>query len=94
MTKIGQILEGFLEWLPNWQIGVVLAVLLVLAILRKIRIMLLVGFIISFIWGIAFFSTNRDMVALMGGLYFGIFVGAGVFIILGMIYTFFLRQKL
>ena len=50
MLNISQIFKEFLKWLPNWQIGIVMAVLLVLAVMRQIRIMLFVGFIVAFIW--------------------------------------------
>lgn len=93
MSNISQIFKEFLRWLPNWQIGVVMAVLLVLAVMRQIRIMLFVGFIIAFIWGVTFFRLNEDMLAQLGGIYFGAFVAAGIFIILGMAYIFFLRTR-
>ena len=91
MSNISQIFKEFLKWLPNWQIGVVMAVLLVLAIMRQIKIMLFVGFIIAFIWGVTFFKLNEAMLAQLGGVYFGAFVATGIFIILGMAYVFFLR---
>ena len=93
MSNISQIFKEFLKWLPNWQIGIVMAVLLVLAVMRQIRIMLFVGFIIAFIWGVTFFRLNEDMLAQLGGVYFGVFVATGVFIILGMAYIFFLRTR-
>jgi multidrug transporter EmrE-like cation transporter len=93
MPDISHIFREFLQWLPNWQIGVVLALLFALAIMRKIRIMLFVGFIIAFLWGIAFFRLNEDMLALLGGVYYAVFVATGVFIILAMSYLFFFRPR-
>ena len=93
MPKIGQILTEFLRWLPNWQIGVVMALLFTLAVMRKIRIMLFLGFIIAFLWGLTFFRLNQDMLVLLGGVYFGVFVGTGVFIIMGMAYVFFFKPR-
>lgn len=93
MANISQIFKEFLEWLPNWQVGIVMAVLLVLAVMRQIKIMLFVGFIIAFIWGVTFFRLNEDMLAQLGGLYFGAFVATGIFIIIGMAYIFFLRTR-
>ena len=93
MSNISQIFKEFLRWLPNWQIGIVMAVLLVLAIMRQIKIMLFVGFIIAFIWGVTFFRLNEDMLVQLGGVYFGVFVATGIFIIIGMAYIFFLRTR-
>ncbi|KPJ62987.1 MAG: hypothetical protein AMS15_02170 [Planctomycetes bacterium DG_23] len=93
MPKISHIFGEFLQWLPNWQVGIVLALLFALAIMRKIRIMLFVGFIIAFLWGITFFRLNEDMLVLLGGVYFAVFVASGVFILLGMAYLFFFRPR-